>query len=230
MSTTPSSPAVLTSTLQALTAQQLIDYYPPPVPMGSALQQPSTDPAVFRDDGYIKRLNEQAYWHYAVDVPNRYTADRFSFACKTWEMGTVVNGTNAVKSPFLPQPPAYVVFDVAAFNQWWDQYTAKIAVAFGDHEAPALFFIKPAAVPPPPVIVAAGQPPPPPPALDGPIGSAVPNNPGVFTPSATDNFPDGYMYAGPTGVYQKHIYSNPFTAGNVRVIWIALQLTPPPTA
>jgi hypothetical protein len=68
------------------------------------------------------------------------------------------------------------------------------------------------------------------PATDGPIGSPAPNNPGVFNPSAADKFPDGYIYAGPTGVYQKHIYSNPFTAGQVRIIWIALQLTPLPPA
>jgi hypothetical protein len=210
VSTTTTSPAVLTSTLQALTATQLIEYYPPPAPLGAPLQQPSTDPAVYRDDpNYIKLLNEQMYWKYAVDVPNRYTADRFNFACKQWEM--------AGKLIFLPLPPAYVTFDVNAFDQWWAQYVAKMG------EAPPLFFIKPATLPPPPVILAAGAPPPPPAATDGPIGAAVPFNPGVFRSAGAlaDRFPDGYLYAGLTGVYQKHVYADPFEACGVRIIWIA---------
>src|SRR5690349_9529482 len=169
VSTTMSNAAVLTSTLQALTAQQLIDYYPPPAPLSTVLQQPSTDPAVYRDNpDYIKFLNEQAYWRYAVDVPNRYAADRFSFACKQWEMGTRdPNGQSQGKFPFLPTPPAYVVFDVDAFNQWWAQYSAK----WGD--APPMYFVKPAPLPPAPVIVSPNAPPPPPPNLDGPIGAAA---------------------------------------------------------
>lgn len=211
VSTIPSG--VLTSTLQALTAKQLIDYYPPPAPLAAALQQPSTDPTVYRDNpDYIKLLNEQTYWHYAVDVPNRYAADRFAFACKTWEMQG--------KSPFLPPPPAYVVFDVIAFNQWWTQLkTTQDATG----EAPPLFFVKPAPLPANPVIVAAGAPAPTPPAFDGPIGSAVPNNTGLFRSAGppADRFPDGYTYVGPTGVYQKHIYANPFEAGGARIVWIA---------
>jgi hypothetical protein len=225
VSTTPANPAVLISSLQALTAAQLIDYYPPPAPLSTVLQQPSTDPAVYRDNpDYIKFLNEQTYWKYAVDVPNRWTADRFNFACKQWEQA---DRTAAGKSPFLPAPPAYVVFDVDAFNQWWTQLVPALQ---GTGEAPPLFFIKPAALPPPPVILPAGitVPPPPPPATDGPVGAAIPNLPGMFDPGPGDKFPDGYVYAGPTGVYQKHFFGS--IANNVRAVWIALATISLPTA
>lgn len=206
----------LTSTLADLTAAKLIAYYPPPAP-GAPIISGSSDPDVYRSADYIRQLNEQAYHKYAVDVPNQYEADRFAFRSKQWEM----NG----KSSILPAPPKYLAFDVTAFNQWWAQYVKITDISnYGSHDAPPLFFIKAALLPPDPVILnTAAQQPAAPPAIDGPIGSAVPNNPGVFNPSANDNCPDGYVYAGPTGIYQKHVYSNPFTAGNVRVIWIALQ-------
>jgi hypothetical protein len=197
----------LASTLEALTAPALIAYYPPPAPLAGVLQKPSTDPSVYRDDpNYIKLLNEQMYWKYAVDVPNRYTADRFAFACKQWEQ--------AGKSIFLPLPPAYVVFDVNAFDQWWAQYVAKLG------DAPPLFFIKPAALPAPPQILSPSDVLPPVPAIDGPIGAGVPFNPGVFTPSAADHYPDGYMYVGPTGMYVKHVFNNAFSVPPVRVVWV----------
>lgn len=198
----------LTTTLADLSADQLIAYYPPPVP-GIAVVIPSPNPAVYTNDpSYLKQLNAQSLQKYAVDVPNANTAARFDFACKTWEG----NGKTAA----LPAPPAYSIFDAQAFDQWWAQYTAKLG------DAPPLYFIKPADLPPPPVIIPAGMPPAPAPAFDGPIGNPVPNNPGVFNPSANDPYPDGYVYAGPSGIYQKHVYSNPFTPGNVRTIWISL--------
>lgn len=209
----------LTSTLADLTAAKLVSYYPPPAP-GVPIVQPSTDPAVYvQDPSYIKHLNEQCYQKYAVDVPNQWEADRFNFRAKQWEMS---------KSAFLPAPPKYVFFDANAFDQWWAQYNAtmdQFSAVYGQN-APALFFVKPAPLPPDPVILQAAAPPPPAPAMDGPIGAPVPYNAGVFNPSSTDSYPDGYIYAGPTGIYQKHIYNNPFTAGNVRVLWVALQLTP----
>lgn len=206
----------LTSTIADLTAAKLTAYYPPPTP-GVPIVQPSTDPTVYaQDPSYIKHLNEQCYQKYVVDVPNQWEADRYSFRCKQWEMN---------KSGYLPAPPAYVVFDANAFDQWWEQYNATMQTSsqtYGQN-APPLFFVKPAPLPPTPVILQPTAPPPPPAPSDGPIGSPVPNNPGVFNPSSNDNYPDGYVYAGPTGIYQKHVYSNPFTAGNIRVIWIALQ-------
>jgi hypothetical protein len=207
---TPST-TLLTSTLADLTAAKLIAYYPAPAP-GVPLVAASTDPATYAGDpSYLKQLNGQALEKYAVDLPNANTAARFDLACKLWE----TNG----KSMTLPTPPAYVAFDAQAFDQWWAQYTAVLG------DAPPLYFIKPALLPLPPVILPAGMPPPPPPAYDGPVGFAAPNNPGVYNPSANDHYPDGYVYAGPTGIYQKHVYSNPFTVGNARVIWVALQFT-----
>lgn len=199
--------APLTCTLAELTAAKLIAYYPPP-PVGVPMVAPSTDPNVYLGDpNYLKQLNEQSFHKYAVDVPNANTAARFDFACKSWEM----NGKHLP----LPAPPSYSVFDEAAFDQWWAQFTANLG------EPPQFYFIKPAPLPPPPVIVPEGSHPAAP-AYDGPIGEAVPGNPGVFTPSAADTYPDGYIYAGPTGTYQKHIYRNPFTPGYVRIVWIAL--------
>ncbi|MGA2598775.1 MAG: hypothetical protein ABSH09_17505 [Bryobacteraceae bacterium] len=198
----------LTSTLADLTAAKLIAYYPPPPP-GVPIVSASTNPSVYASDPtYLEQLNAQSLQKYAVDVPNTNVAATFSFACNTWEQ----NG----KSPTLPAPPAYSVFDSQAFNQWWAQYATNLGTA------PPLFFIKPAPLPPAPVILPAGMPPPPPPSYDGPIGAPVPNNPGVFNDSPNDPFPDGYVYSGPTGIYQKHVYSNPFTPGNTRVIWISL--------
>jgi hypothetical protein len=210
---------ILTSTLADLTAAKLTSYYAKPLE-GVPIVQPSTDPTVYvQDPNYIKNLNKQAYQKYAVDVPNQYEADRFNFRAKQWEANK--SATNIPK-------PSFLIFDSDAFDRWWTilnlTYTDGSPTR-GDN-APPLFFVKPALLPPDPVILAAGAPPPPPPATDGPIGSPVPFNPGVFNPSATDTFPDGYVYAGVTGIYQKHVYSNPFTAGNVRIIWIGLQLTP----
>lgn len=200
----------LISTLADLTAAKLIAYYPPPAP-GVPVVAASTDPAVYASNaGYLQQLNAQSLQKYAVDVPNANVAQRFAFACATWEQ----NG----KSPTLPAPPAYNVFAQQAFDQWWAQYTANLG------DAPPLFFIKPAPLPLAPIIIPAGATViAPQPATDGPIGDPVPNNPGVFNPSATDTYPDGYVYAGPTGIYQKHVYSNPFTAGQSRVIWIQLE-------
>ncbi len=212
---------ILTSTLADLTAAKLIAYYPAPAPLAGPLQVPSTDPAVYAaDTSYLMLLNEQAYWKYGVDVPNVQIANNYAGACTRWEQ--TLDPLTGQKSPTLPAPPSYLVFDEAAFGQWWAQYCSNPG-----QDAPPLFFIKPAPLPPAPVILAPGAPPPPAtvPSIDGPIGPAVPNNPGVFTPSSADNnstYPDGYIYAGPTGIYQKHIYNNPFTTGNVRIIWIAL--------
>lgn len=207
----------LTSTLADLNAAKLIAYYPPPTP-GAILVQPSTDPSIYVDDpSYIKHLNEQSYQRYAVDVPNQWNANRFAYAAKQWEANK--SATN------IPRP-SYVAFDAPGFDRWWDMLQATYAPGSPTQgeNAPPLFFVKPAPLPPDPVIISEGtEPTPKPPATDGPIGAAVPNNPGVFNPAGQDNYPDGYVYAGPTGIYQKHIYSNPFTAGNVRIIWIALQ-------
>lgn len=202
----------LTSTLADLTAAKLTAYYAPPPP-GVPTMAPSTDPSVYMGDpNYLKQLNAQFLQKYAVDVPNINTANRYDYACKQWEQ----NG----KSAALPTPPAYCVFEQKAFDQWWATYTSNLA-----QNAPPLFFIKPATLPPAPVIVEQGAPPPPP-ATDGPIGAPVPGNPGVFNPSAADVFPDGWVYVGPAGVFQKHVYANPFTANHTRVIWIALQPAP----
>lgn len=194
--------APLTSTLSDLTCAKLEAYYIPPTPgngtpSGAGLNSPDI----------IKQNNAIALQRYAVDQPNASALARYDFACKTWAQA---------KTSTLPTAPAYLVFDANAFDQWWAQLEANTGA-----DAPPLFFIKPASLPPPPVILDPTVPPPPP-ALDGPIGAAVPGNPGVFNPSASDNFPDGYIYAGLTGVYQKHVYSNPFTAGQSRVIWVKL--------
>lgn len=200
----------LTSTLKALTAAQLVGNYPPPTP-GQPIVAPSTDPSVYMGDpNYLKQLNAQFFQKYAVDVPNQNALNRYDFACKQWEQSG--------KPAMLPPPPTYLVFDQRAFDQWWDQYNANRG-----QNAPPLYFIKPAPLPPAPVIVAEDAKPPAQPALDGPIGAAVPANPGVFNPSSSDKFPDGWIYAGPTGVYQKHVYSNPFTADQTRVLWVQLQ-------
>lgn len=212
---------VLASTLADLTAAKLVAYYPVPTP-GTTIVQPSTDPAVYvNDPTYIKNLNQQAYQKYAVDVPNQWAHDRLDFAARQWEAN---KSATSIPKPGTNGVPSYVVFDGNAWEQWWAQYIHAGLGTFGQ-DAPPLFFVKTAALPPDPVILDASAAPPPPPASDGPIGAAVPNNPGVFSSAGpqADNYPDGYIYAGPTGVYQKHIYSNPFTAGNVRVIWVSLQ-------
>ena len=211
----------LAKTLHDLTAADLIAYYPPPTP-GSTLQQGSTDPAVYvNDPSYIKLLNEQAYWRYAVDVPNRQAADRFSFQAKQWEMN---------KSIFLPAPPRYVIFDTGAYDQWWAQLQTtydQTSPNYGNN-APPLFFVKPAPLPPDPLILSEGvEGVVAPKATDGPIGLPYEETPGVpsrslFHGSASDNFSDGYIYAGPTGIYQKHQFSNPFSSGNVRIVWMKL--------
>lgn len=214
-------PTPLTSTLADLTCPKLEAYYAPPAPLTS-FAPGSTDPAVFvQDPNYIKQQNRQNYHRYAVDVPNKWIGDRFDFTCKQWESAKP-------KSVFLPAPPKYLVFDENAFESWWALVLATKDIqsqTFGD-DAPPLFFVKPAQLPPDLVILGANSTAPAAPATDGPIGAAVPNNPGVFNSAGdADKFPDGYIYAGPTGIYQKHIYNNPFTAGQTRVIWIALQLT-----
>lgn len=197
----------LVSTLADLSSAKLTAYYAPP-PAGVPTAQPSTNPNVYTNPDYMKQLNAQALEKYAVDVPNLNAFNRYDYLCKQWEQN---------KSASLPPPPQYVRFDQGAFDQWWDQLNANMG-----SDAPPLYFIKPAQPLPAPLIVAAGSPPPPPPATDGPIGTPVPSNPRVFNPSSTDNFADGYVYAGSTGVYQKHIYTNPFTADQTRVIWIQL--------
>lgn len=210
----------LTSTLADLTAAKIVEYYPVPTP-GISVISGSTDPNVYvQDPNYIKELNRQAYHKYAVDVPNQWAHDRLDFAARQWEANKSATG---IPKPGNPPVPAYTVFDDTAFEQWWSQYTHGPENNTHGEDAPPLFFVKPAPLPPDPVIVAVGAPPPPPPANDGPIGSPVPNNPGVFNSSSTDNYPDGYVYAGPTGIYQKHIYTNPFTADHLRILWIALQ-------
>ena len=205
----------LTSTLADLTAAKLVAYYPVPTP-GVPIISGSTDPAVYvQDPNYIKELNRQSYHKYAVDVPNQYAHDRLDFAARQWEANK--SATNLPK-PGVSPVPAYVVFDDSAFDQWWAQYSANPG-----QDAPLLYFVKPAPLPPDPVILNTPTPAPTVAATDGPIGAPVPNNPGVFNSSASDNYPDGYVYAGPTGIYQKHVFTNPFTAGNTRIIWIALQ-------
>lgn len=196
----------LISTLADLSSAKLTAYYAPP-PAGAPTTQPSTDPSVYSNPDFLKQMNAQTLEKYAVDVPNRNAADRYDFLAKQWEQN---------KSTSLPAPPQYVRFDPGAFDQWWSELQANPG-----ENAPPLFFIKPVPQPPAPQIVAAGAPPPPP-ATDGPIGAPVPGNPNVFNPSSADNYPDGYPYAGPTGVYQKHVYSNPFTADQTRVIWIKI--------
>ena len=210
----------LTSTLADLTAAKLTDWLTQQLPAGPPpVVQPSTDPAVYRTDGYIKQLNLQAFNAYIYgsnDVyggmrgANRTAVDRFNFAAKIWEQGG--------KSAPPPSWPAFQYVDTAAFDLWWATYSANPG-----QNAPDLFFIKNLPALPAVVILGADNATPPVPATDGPIGAAVPNNPGVFNSSGNDKYPDGYIYAGPTGVYQKHVYSNPFTAGNVRVIWVSLQ-------
>lgn len=214
----------LTSTLADLTAAKLVAYYPVPTP-GVPIVQPSTDPNVYvNDPSYIKHLNQQAYQKYAVDVPNQWAHDRLDFAARQWEANK--SATNIPK-PGTNGVPAYVVFDGNAWEQWWAQYTHDGQGTFGQ-DAPPLFFVKPAPLPPDPIVLAASAPPPPPPALDGPIGAAVPNNPGVFSSAGpqADSYPDGYIYAGSTGIYQKHIYATPFTGDHPEVLWIALRFTP----
>ena len=200
---------VLTSTVQDLTAAKLIAYYPPPAP----IPWPSAQPATVQTTE-IEQQNAAAMQHYAVDVRNANVLADYTTAANNWQ-------TNKVLEPAapLPTPPQYVYFDGGAFTQWWADYQATIGTG---NNAPPLYFIKPFPNPPDPVILAAGAVTIAVPALDGPIGAAVPGNPGVFTPSASDNFPDGYVYGGPTGVYQKHVYSNPFTVGQTRVIWVKL--------
>ena len=182
---------VLTSTVQDLTAAKLIAYYPPPAPIPWPSAQPATVQAT-----EIEQQNAAAMQHYAVDVRNANLLADYTTAANNWQ-------TNKVLEPAapLPTPPQYVYFDGGAFTQWWADYQATIGTG---NNAPPLYFIKPFPNPPDPVILAAGAVTIAVPALDGPIGAAVPGNPGVFTPSASDNFPDGYVYGGPTGVYQKH--------------------------
>lgn len=209
----------LTSTLAALTCPQLEAYYTVPAPLGTIVAG-STDPAVFATETYIEQQNAQQYHRYAVDVPNTNTANQYDFTCRTWQSATP-------RSSYLPVPPAYVVFDGNAFHTWFTMLNATYtngSAAFGQ-AAPPLFFVKPAPLPADPIILAAGVTVAPVAVVtDGPIGAAVANNPGVFNSAgASDTFADGYVYLGVTGVYQKHIYSNPFTAGLTRVIWIKLQ-------
>jgi len=210
----------LQSTLADLTAAKIVAYYPPPAPDSGSVQG-STDPNVYvNDPNYIKELNRHAFHRYAVDVPNQSAANQLDFAAKQWEAN---KSATSIPKPGISPVSAYVQFDDTAFDQWWQQYNHDGLGTMGEN-APPLFFVKPYPNPPDIKILAEGQQPPPQTAAtDGPIGSAVPNNPGVFNSSSADSFPDGYIYAGPTGIYQKHIYTNPFTAGNTRVIWMKLQ-------
>jgi hypothetical protein len=220
----------LTSTLADLTAAKLIAYataaLPPPV---GTLQVPSTDPNVFAGNtNYLKLLMKQADWHYGVDVPNLIALDGGKINGGDGKGGFVLAADNWEEfgKPTAAPPPAFPslkFFDESGFDLWWTQYTAP---ANQGQDAPPLFFIKPVPALPALVILEAGSnAPPPPPALDGPIGAAVPMNPTVYSPSAADNaqqYPDAAFYAGLTGIYQKHIYSNPFTVNQTRVVWIKL--------
>lgn len=190
-----------------------------PIPPQFSPATVSTDPSVFRGDGYIKALNLTQFigivYGGGIDGKllgtNQKALQAFEFQSHEF--------AEHKDTAAVPVMPKYNIVDLAAFDQWWAQYEANMG-----QDAPPLFFIKPAPALPAVQLVSADAPAPVPAATDGPIGAAVTNNPGVFNSSGSgDTYPDGYLYPGPTGIYQKHIYNSPFTAGSTRVIWIKLQ-------
>lgn len=210
----------LQSTLADLTEDKLVNWAKAGMPIAPQFNPAtiSTDPSVYRGDGYIKALNLTQFIGiiYGGGIDGKLLGTNQK-ALQALQSAAHEFAQHKDTNP-VPLPPNYNIVDLAAFDQWWAQYEANMG-----QDAPPLFFIKPAPKLPPVQIITAGTPAPQTSATDGPIGAPVPNNPGVFNSSgAGDNFPDGYLYAGPTGIYQKHIYSNPFTAGNTRIIWSKL--------
>lgn len=79
-------------------------------PVGAA----STDPAVFRTDGYIKELNLNSFLEVA-NHDNTYRFDQYKNALHEWsEQG--MQGDP-------PPPPKYESVDVKGYDNWWASYT-----------------------------------------------------------------------------------------------------------
>lgn len=200
-----------------------------------ALQQPArTAPAAqgaapvpIQGDEYIKALNLTSEEGQVMGggIDGKLVGSNYwkwvAFANAVHEISE--HGKDWTTLPGWPTPwPHYDTVDLAKFDLWWTVTnlggTDPSRAVNGDIPK---FFVVPAA-PLPAIVILPADGKTSPPQSDGPIGPAVPNNPGVFTSSGNDSYPDGYMYVGKTGIYQKHIYSNPFTADETRVIWIQL--------
>lgn len=74
----------------------------------------STDPAVFRTDGYIKALNLNSFLQIA-NHDNTYRYDRYKNALHEWS-------EHGMQDP-PPAPPKYETVDLNGFNDWWARYT-----------------------------------------------------------------------------------------------------------
>jgi hypothetical protein len=224
----PVPPAPLITTLADLNATVLFAYVSGAVPSrGTILQPPSTDSSVFAGNtNYLHLLNKQAAQRYQVDVPNSLALDGGTINGGDGKGGfmlTATNWDNFGRKIGQPPPgapggaawPSFLAFDSAAFDMW-----DSMRMANPSAEPPPEFYIKNAGFIPPLQLVA--EAPAAAPALDGPIGLPVPNNPGVYNPSSLDGqqYPNNYVYTGPTGVYQKHIFNDPFAPNQTRVIWI----------
>jgi len=231
----------ITSTLADLTAAQLTAFAQANMPIPPAIGNvPTPDPNNPLDTQQSQLLNLRAevsrvYGLNGMNGDNQTILNTFSFACHNWQEGG--------KTADIPAFPIFKIVDPQAWLQWWFQLNTVYlnsspnyqSVNFIQSMESNKFYIKPAQALPA-VIIVGDAPPTPPPATDGPIGAPVPNNAGLFYSAGapTDLYPDGYLYMGPTGVYQKHVYSPPFTAqpaprrissifgGNPIIVWIKL--------
>lgn len=93
----------------------LLQQNAPPPPYGS-VGQGSTDPAVFRTDGYIKALNLNSFLQVA-NHDNQYRYDQYSNALHEWSEHGMQGDP--------PAPPKYESVDANGFESWWSQYSSN---------------------------------------------------------------------------------------------------------
>jgi len=113
-STPPGAPATTPQTPDQIVAGLLEQNAPPPAyaPVGAA----STDPAVYRTDGYIKALNLNSFLQVA-NHDNQYRYDQYSNSLHEWKEHGMQGDP--------PAPPKYESVDLNGFNNWWAQYSAN---------------------------------------------------------------------------------------------------------
>lgn len=85
----------------------------PYAPVGAG----STDPAVFRTDGYIKALNLNSFLQ-AANHDNEYRFNQYKYQLHEWS-------EHGMEGP-PPAPPKYESVDLKQFDNWWTQYCANM--------------------------------------------------------------------------------------------------------